>query len=197
MQKRKRDGYKNLSFFYCRYTFRDIYFTINLISSSFLSRKKKKKKYISLQINSLTSVIRILAVQFPGYLFKHILVAVEPANSRAATLHLPSPRRSPTILGRINPRLPGNRNRRVSRIVTNNHRRKMHFSLSFQKHFHSLFPVFLTTAGQLSTTVISFLPLSFFSARLRGVGEEGFLFFIFFFVFLESFHEGWIDDDEV
>lgn len=88
---------------------------ISLNSSSFL----QKRINISLQINSLTSVIRILAVQFPGYLFKHILVAVEPANSRAATLHLPSPRRSPTILGRINPRLPGNRNEAVGKSGCN------------------------------------------------------------------------------
>lgn len=122
VQKRKRDGYKNLFIFlsdlsmiifWYRYIYIYTLWSIWTALLSFVTKKKKKEKEInvSLQINSLTSVIRILAVQFPGYLFKHILVAVEPANSRTATLHLlPSPRRSPTILGRINPRLPGNRN---------------------------------------------------------------------------------------
>lgn len=122
VQKRKRDGYKNLFIFlsdlsmiifWYRYIYIYTLWSIWTALLSFVTKKKKKEKEInvSLQINSLTSVIRILAVQFPGYLFKHILVAVEPANSRTATLHLlPSPRRSPTILGRINSRLPGNRN---------------------------------------------------------------------------------------
>lgn len=122
-KKERETDIRIYSFFYpiCRWLSFDIdiYIYIYTLWSiwtallSFVTKKKKKEKEInvSLQINSLTSVIRILAVQFPGYLFKHILVAVEPANSRTATLHLlPSPRRSPTILGRINSRLPGNRN---------------------------------------------------------------------------------------
>lgn len=120
-KKERETDIRIYSFFYpiCRWLSFDIDIYIYILYNQFgqlffpfLQKKKKEKEInVSLQINSLTSVIRILAVQFPGYLFKHILVAVEPANSRTATLHLlPSPRRSPTILGRINPRLPGNRN---------------------------------------------------------------------------------------
>lgn len=120
-------------------------------------------------------MIRIFAVQFPGYFLEHVLVAVESANSSATALHLPSPRRSPTILGTINPRLPAEQVVPVSPVTTNNPS-KTHF------------PFFQTVPPPLdlqSTThhrpLLFLLPSSFLT---RLVTVQFFLFF--FYVFSSS-----------
>lgn len=112
-------------------------------------------------------MIRIFTVQFSGYFLKHIFVAVEPANSCTATLHLPSPRRSPPILGTINLRLPANRKMPVSRVVTNNSSSKCIFLPNFKRLGSSLFIL-----GHLQTHLHPSLLLSYFLSCLSFFGTR-------------------------
>lgn len=114
-------------------------------------------------------MIRIFTVQFSGYFLKHIFVAVEPANSCTATLHLPSSRRSPPVLGTINLRLPANRKMPVSRVVTNNSCSKCIFLPNFKRLGSSLFILgHLQPHLHPSLLLSCFLSsLSFFGTRLK------------------------------